>query len=244
LRKILSIKILKDIRKENPDNKYLSRISTNTHLDDLDKLLEHDNVKGNKNIYVSPNRNKKLIAESSLNESSITNNYNYMYGKQNDPYGNLFKMPISNTLNPKGHVNSNNNNTNNFNTKCESPYRNKQENNIIDQIINENKDKFYDEFDIFGGNKHLAANPSKKDKLKIGEKDFGLFYDSEKKPLGARKQSGYKAQNDENKIGKIDFESRRKNKVSEILEDGDFEFMNNKNEFKKQNNFNYKFNKF
>jgi hypothetical protein len=226
---------LKDIKKErnndsiitNAQDKYLSRISTNTHFEDLDKFLEIKDA-GNKNInnYNSPGRLKKNFMNE-MNNSNI-NNLNFIYNK--DPYQNMFKIPISSTLNQNNNAHNIHNLSNiNSTLKFDSPHRNKHT-NIIDKIIYENKDKFND--DGFGSFKEKGKYMFDA-KNRVNENDFELFQNSENKYVPKpRKKSGLRQKEEDNTIG--EFESRRKNKANE--------FYGDENTYKKGVNYNFNFN--
>lgn len=117
-----------------PSNKYISRLSTNSHLDEFEKLLDNTDTSKLKNINVSPARVKKINDPNS----------NYIYNK--DPFQNIFKIPIQNNQINAKHTHNNNLSSN----KLESPFRKKDDKlDIIDRIISENKDKFYDEVNYY-----------------------------------------------------------------------------------------------
>lgn len=131
------------MRKDNGENsmiqgsnKYMSRLSTNAHLDDIERLLDNSDSSRMKNINVSPGRVKKISDLSS----------NYIYNK--DTFQNIYKIPVPNNINNQ--INVKPSQINNFSTlKIESPYRKKDDKlDIIDRIISENKDKFYDEVNL------------------------------------------------------------------------------------------------
>ena len=206
----------------NQSNKYLSRISTNTNVDELDRLLDNNDNLKSKNLNVSPARSKKTYASDHSN-----NNINFNFNKitEKDPFQHMYKLPNSNSVNKQL------NPGNNYGSilKYDSPNRNK--NDIIDRIINENKDKFYDEVDG-----------------EIVETD--AVTDTEKKNMSSnRKRSGIKFTEEscsDSKITKGDFESRRRNKLNEILDKDNYDsYEKNKIvviDFKKpslNNNFNY-----
>jgi len=128
--------VLRDMRKDNmetsmiqPSNKYISRLSTNSHLDEIDKLFDNSDSSKLKNINVSPARLKKI------NDP----NGNFLFNK--DPFPNMYKISI-----PNSQINAKPNHNNLSSLKLESPFRKKDDKiDIIDRIISENKDKFYDE---------------------------------------------------------------------------------------------------
>lgn len=209
-------------------------------MDELDKLLDNNDSSRIKHRNASPARAKKNLINDHSNY-----NINYILNKNidKDPFQLMYKLPNSENLNkPLNNINQNNNYSSSL--KYDSPMRNK--NDIIDRIINENKDKFYDQIDVMKekpGSFHLP-NP----RIKVLEKDFE-FFDSEKKNSSSnRKRSGlkYSDENSESKIIKGDFESRRRNKLTETLDKDNFEsYDKNKiliNDFNKasgNHNFNY-----
>ena len=222
----------------NQSNKYLSRISTNTNVDELDRLLDNNDNSKIKNLNVSPARSKKTYASDHSN-----NNINFNFNKitEKDPFQHMYKLPNSNSVNKQL------NPGNNYGSilKYDSPNRNK--NDIIDRIINENKDKFYDEVDVL--KEKSGAFHSQNSRFKVLEKDFE-FFDTEKKNMSSnRKRSGIKFTEEscsDSKITKGDFESRRRNKLNEILDKDNYDsYEKNKIvviDFKKpslNNNFNY-----
>lgn len=185
----------------------MSRISTNAHLDDLDKLLDNSEAHRSKeNINVSPARVKKFNEPAS-----------YIYG--NDPFGykkiNNGGLGVSG-INPRP-INPMQNNPYSSSMKVESPFRKKDDkNDIIDRIMHEHKEKFSDPFDFGSRDKYESkAN-------KVYEKDFELFDSDKKKQVNigsTRKRSGVKYGEEAfNEGKKIDFESRRRNKMNEMSE--------------------------
>jgi hypothetical protein len=236
--------VLKDIRKDNGENsinqgsnKFMSRISTNTHLDELDKLLESGEGLKIKNSNLSPARTKKIIEP---NNSFLFNKDHFGYkGAINGTLGN--GRPIQPIVPSSNYSNS---------LKVESPFRKKEDkNDIIDRIINEHKDKFSDPFDFSHQDKNKSSGARDARPNRVNEKDFEYF-ESDKKKYGintninnVRRKSGVKAKEDfnENKMIKVDFESRRRNKVNEVLDKDNFDSFERKmgNEYKKPGAVNY-----